>query len=60
MNLGSDDNRFFFFFGGVGGGAVFWREKEETDEMTGKKMSRLKRDIRKSTGWMKCRFLQKL
>lgn len=51
---------FFFFFGGVGGGAVFWREKEETDEMTGKKMSRLKRNIRKSTGWMKCRFLQKL
>ena len=32
---------FFFVVGGWGGGgggeAVFWREKEETDEMTGKK-----------------------
>lgn len=43
---------FLFFFLRVRGGvAVFWREKEETDEMTGgKKMSRLKPNIRKSTG----------
>lgn len=57
MNLGFDDNRVFFFRRGWAG--VFWREKEETDEMTGKR-SRLKRNIRKSTVWMKCRFLQKL
>lgn len=47
----------FFLEGGWDG--VFWREKEETDEMTGKR-SRLKQNIRKSTVWMKCRFLQKL
>lgn len=63
MNLGSDDNRGVFFFG-VGGwvgvwDGVFWREKEETDEMTGKR-SRLKQNIRRRSVWMKCRFLQKL
>lgn len=37
-----------FFGGGVGGGEMgyFWWEKEETDEMTGKR-SRLKQNIRK-------------
>ena len=60
MNLGSDDNGYFFFFFQRGGGGVLAGEGRNRWNDRREKMSRLKPDIRKSTGWMKCRFLQKL
>lgn len=62
MNLGSDDNRVFFIWGVLGGGdAAFWREKEETDEMTGgKKWTVWSPTSERAPVWIKCRFLKKL
>lgn len=56
MNLGFDDNRVCFFFEGGELGYFGGRRKKR---MTAKR-GRLKQNIRKSTIWMKCRFLQKL
>lgn len=52
----------FFIWGVLGGGdAAFWREKEETDEMTGgKKWTVWSPTSEGAPVWIKCRFLKKL
>lgn len=56
MNLGFDDNRFFLGGGGVEMRYFGGRRKKQMKWQ--KKRSRLKQNIRKSSVWLKCRFLK--